>query len=519
MNTGRAYESAARVSTLAKPAAVGRAPAAPIVERRRTLRDRLRMTVRAKILLSFLVVVLLFGSVTTLFMVRALQYDREYGAMLSNSMAANTLSSEFKIQVDSALWDTVAGKAVLTGGPAYALIDELDANVRALMEQTDSRRGRLKLDVVLRTVSTLRAWMDRMADQMQGGSTVADNEQFLDQARWLSGLVQELFTDYMVFEVNRMGVKAEQMQENFRQWLSAVVALLIGASIFSGAAAWQISKGIYMPIKRLHDAAYEVTQQDLSTILGGNNVDELEELDASFTIMVGQIRALLAAKVEEQNKLKKAELKALQAQINPHFLYNTLDTIVWKAEASQKEEVIALVQELSSFFRISLSKGNEWIRVRDELEHVRAYLAIQGMRYHDILRYRIEADDGVGDATILKLTLQPLVENAIYHGIKNKRGGGSVIVRARPIEQSTLLFEVEDTGSGMSAEQLAKVQRMLDGSGELVAGEHGNGVGMRNVNERVRLYYGLEYGLRVQSTPGVGTIVSLRIPFVEGPTG
>lgn len=514
MSSGRVVESPAHIAA-PKPAAPDAARQEP--PRRRALRNRLRMTVRVKILLSFLVVVLLFGSVTTLFMVRALQYDREYGAMLSNSMAANTLSADFKRRIDSALWDTVAGKAELVNGPAYAVIDELTADVQALMEQTDSRRGRLKLDVVLRTVGTLRAWMDRMADRIQGGSTVADLEQFLDQARWLSGLVQELFTDYMVFEVNRMGLKAAQMQANFRQWLSAVVALLIAAVIFSGAAAWRISKGIYLPIKRLHDAAWEVTQQDVRTILGGNNVDELGELDASFNIMVGQIRELLAAKVEEQNKLKKAELKALQAQINPHFLYNTLDTIVWKAEASQKDEVIALVQELSSFFRISLSKGNEWIRVRDELEHVRAYLAIQGMRYHDILRYRVEAGDGCGEATILKLSLQPLVENAIYHGIKNKRGGGCVTVRVRPDEKAALLFEVEDTGNGMSAEQLARVQRMLDGSGEELGGDHGSGVGLRNVNERVRLYYGPEYGLRVESTPGEGTIVSMRIPFVADP--
>ncbi|MGL4648846.1 MAG: histidine kinase, partial [Caldilineaceae bacterium] len=449
------------------------------------------------------------------------------------------LSGDFKRQIDSALWDTVAGKEVLAGGPAYDLIDELNANVAALMEQTDSRRGRLKLDVVLRTVSTLQAWMDRMADRMEGGSTVADNEQFLVQARWLTGLVQELFTDYMVFEVNRMGLKAEQMQANFRQWLTAVVALLIGVGIFSVTAAWRISKGIYLPIKRLHDAAYEVTQQDVNAILGGNNADELEELDASFNIMVGQIRALLAAKVDEQNKLKKAELKALQAQINPHFLYNTLDTIVWKAEANQKDEVIALVQELSSFFRITLSKGREWIPVRDELEHVRAYLAIQGMRYHDILHYGVEVSDGCEDATILKLTLQPLVENAIYHGIKNKRGGGCVTVRARHVEKAVLLFEVEDSGIGMSAEQLARVQRMLDAGadadadaggadagsaeGSMIGGRGGmesaSGVGMRNVNERVKLYYGPDYGLRVQSTLGVGTIVSLLIPYVEGRSG
>jgi two-component system sensor histidine kinase YesM len=219
--------------------------------------------------------------------------------------------------------------------------------------------------------------------------------------------------------------------------------------------------------------------------------------------------------VEEQDKLKKAELKVLQAQINPHFLYNTLDTIIWKAEANQKQEVIALVQELCSFFRISLSKGMDWIPVRDELEHVRAYLAIQGMRYRDILRYRIDAGCGFDDATILKLTLQPLVENAIYHGIKNKRGGGCVTVRGCAVENNALLFEVEDDGIGMQPETLAAVERMLAG-GDPVGSEGSSGVGMRNVNERVRLYYGPDYGLRVRSQYGVGTVVSLLIPNIVG---
>jgi two-component system sensor histidine kinase YesM len=479
------------------------------------IRTRFRLSIRDKILVAFLFVVLLMSAVTALFMVRALQFDRQYSVMLNNATIANRLSSDFKTRIDSALWDTVAGKSVLEGGPAYAIMDELNGNVQLLMQQTESRRGRLKLDVVLRTVSTLRTYMDRMADRMENGSTVADNEQFLDQARWLSGLVQELFNDYMVFEVNRMGLKAEQVQRNFRQWLTAVVVLLAAAITFSIVSAWRISKGIYLPIKRLHDAAFEVTQHDVDTLVRGNNVDELAELDESFNQMVGQIRALLDAKVEEQDRLKKAELRALQAQINPHFLYNTLDTIIWKAEANQKEQVIALVQALSSFFRISLSKGKDWIPVRDEIEHVRSYLAIQGMRYHDILRYRVDLDEGIGDATVLKLTLQPLVENAIYHGIKNRRGGGTVTVRARALDPSTLIFEVKDDGVGIPRGTLDTLQRELDGDGDL-SQESVGGVGMRNVNERIKLFYGEEYGLRVESSVNEGTTVSLVIPRVEG---
>ena len=151
----------------------------------------------------------------------------------------------------------------------------------------------------------------------------------------------------------------------------------------------------------------------------------------SFNIMIGRIRQLLDSKVKEQETLKKAELKALQAQINPHFLYNTLDTIVWMAQANKTDQVIDIVQALSNFFRIALSKGQDWITIDQEIEHIRCYLTIQKLRYHDILDYQIEVDEDILSGTILKLTLQPLVENALYHGIKNKRSGGMIIVRAR----------------------------------------------------------------------------------------
>ena len=201
---------------------------------------------------------------------------------------------------------------------------------------------------------------------------------------------------------------------------------------FSFAAAWIISASIYIPIKKLHDVTTTITSNDLQALVTSHNVDEITELGMSFNIMIGKIRQLLESKMKEQENLKKAELKALQAQINPHFLYNTLDTIVWMAQANKTEQVIDIVQALSNFFRIALSKGQDWITIEQEIEHVRCYLTIQKLRYHDILDYKIEVDEDILSGTILKLTLQPLVENALYHGIKNKRNGGTITVRARP---------------------------------------------------------------------------------------
>jgi two-component system sensor histidine kinase YesM len=222
------------------------------------------------------------------------------------------------------------------------------------------------------------------------------------------------------------------------------------------------------------------------------------------------VRELLDAKIKEQENLKKAELRALQAQINPHFLYNTLDTIIWMAEANRPAQVVELVRALSRFFRITLSKGKDWITVGEEIEHISSYLTIQKIRYRDILDYVIDVDPEVLDATMLKLTLQPLVENALYHGIKNKRSGGVITVRGRRWDDGHLLVEVSDNGIGMTAEKVAQLRAALANEG-LAARE--SGFGLCNVHQRVKLYYGKQYGLTVESEYGQGTRVLLDIPL------
>jgi two-component system, sensor histidine kinase YesM len=278
-------------------------------------------------------------------------------------------------------------------------------------------------------------------------------------------------------------------------------------------AAWGLSRSIYTPIKKLHDVTTTITKNDLQALMTSDNVDEITELGMSFNIMIGKIRELLDSKIKEQENLKKAELRALQAQINPHFLYNTLDTIIWMSEAKKNDQVIEIVSALSSFFRISLSKGKDWITIGEEIERTKSYLTIQKMRYRDIMDYEIQVDEAVSDYTILKLILQPLVENALYHGIKNKRQGGTIIVRAKPKNENQIQLEVEDNGIGFTPEKLAQLQVELeDDSGDIKL-ESGFGIG--NVNKRIRLYYGKQYGLSVKSEYYTGTCVTLVIPAIK----
>ena len=220
--------------------------------------------------------------------------------------------------------------------------------------------------------------------------------------------------------------------------------------------------------------------------------------------MAGKLEALMEQSRREQENLKKSELRTLQAQINPHFLYNTLDAIVWLAESGSTDEVVHITRALSDFFRISLSQGRDWIEVAEELKHLRGYLTIQKVRYRDILDYEIDVPGEAQEGLIVKLLLQPLVENAIYHGIKFRRRGGKVRVVGRR-EGGSLHFAVIDNGPGMREERLVEVLAGL-GADEATAG-----YGLSNVDRRIRLYYGLKQGLRIHSG-SEGTRVEFTLP-------
>lgn len=509
---GRTWAGSDR-HTLPGPGAAVRATRAATFRRAARAVDffaGVNLSIRSKILLSLCIVILLMGAANALLVVQVLNYSRQYDAIITNITAANSISGNIKPQIDTEMWKIVAGKIDFEAGRQYAIIAGVNDKVRWMMDNTDSHRARVKLDVILRTMGTLTEYVDRMGEQIEQRSTADENEALLEDIRFVTGVAEEVVQDYALFEAQRTNTQYQQMRADFIRWEVLSGTLIAVAVGFAVLAAWGLSRNIYTPIKKLHDVTTTITRQDLQPLVTGDNVDEITELGISFNIMIGKIRELLDAKVREQENLKKAELRVLQAQINPHFLYNTLDTIVWMAESKKTDQVIEIVRALSSFFRISLSKGKDWITIRDEVEMIRSYLTIQKMRYRDILDFAIEADEDVLDNTVLKLSLQPLVENALYHGIKNKRQGGKITVRAGRKRPDEILLEVEDNGIGFTGEQLARVQAVLnDDSGEIRA-ETGFGIG--NVNQRVKLYYGRSYGLSIRSERQAGTCATLVIP-------
>ncbi len=236
-----------------------------------------------------------------------------------------------------------------------------------------------------------------------------------------------------------------------------------------------------------------------------NQIAELQLISDSFGHMTWMIRSLMKKTREEEAELRKTELKALQAQINPHFLYNTLDSIQWMCERGKNESAVNMVSALAKLFRISISRGHELIPIRDELKHAESYLIIQKYRYSDRFTYRFDIDESLNDFLCSKITLQPLIENAIYHGIEPLIDDGELVISTYS-DGEDIILSVADNGVGMTTEQVKAVigKERSDSSG----------IGVRNVNDRIKIYFGDDYGLSIESEPDEGTTIRVRLPRV-----
>lgn len=278
-----------------------------------------------------------------------------------------------------------------------------------------------------------------------------------------------------------------------------------------------ISTRITTPIEALEKSVNEIEAGNLNADVYVGGSYEIRHLGTSIQNMATQIRRLMDDIVAEHESKRKNEFDVLQSQINPHFLYNTLDIIVWMIENEKQADAVKVVTALARFFRISLSRGKSIITVRDEIEHVRNYLTIQHMRFKNRFTYEIEADEEVMDLASVKLILQPLVENAIYHGMEFMDGDGEIRIRVYR-DGDDLYMKVSDNGLGMTTEQIEK----MFSDRKHVASKSGSGIGVRNVNERIRLYFGMDYGLSIESELDEGTTVTIHmkaIPYAETAEG
>ena len=307
----------------------------------------------------------------------------------------------------------------------------------------------------------------------------------------------------LVSMVPYKSVMAETMAISGVMILAVAITLIVTLLLLN-----RILTGVVKPLKKLEKYMVQVNPDNMDQRMEILTDDEIGHLSMKFNQMMDRIRNLKEQVIEEQEDKRKYELQALQAQINPHFLYNTLDSIIWMAETNDSN-IVAMTEALAKLFRISLNKGNEEISLERELEHVKNYLIIQSMRYADKFTYEISAEPGVERCRTIKLILQPIVENCIYHGIKKKRGTGKITIRAY---RRNLIIEVSDDGCGMPEEICRKIL-----SDEIESENiSGSGIGVKNVNERIQLRFGKKYGLSYSSEEGVGTTVTYVLPYNEG---
>lgn len=292
-----------------------------------------------------------------------------------------------------------------------------------------------------------------------------------------------------------------------------ILFILLLVSIIAVGVSVIFSSSIAKPISKLRQLMKKAESGDLTVNFDVKYNDEIGQLGKSFNTMIVEIRKLIDVVYKEQKSKREAELRILQSQIKPHFLYNTLDTIHWMVKKYGATDVIHVINALTNLFRIGLSKGNEIIKVSEEIEHVRSYLVIQKVRYREMLEYGIEVDEDIKTLYVQKIILQPIVENAIYHGIKPKKILGKIEIKAE-IMDDVLLFTVKDNGSGIPEEELEKINNALKyENAERV------GYGLFNVNERIRLSYGKEYGIALESESDIGTAVKIRHPIITSLKG
>ncbi len=392
------------------------------------------------------------------------QINERYNEMLNSVVVASEFSLDFKEDFDYETYLLIVGNVTPEDSRIPSLLADARSVVDGLKDVTDTADNRKRLQSSEKYLNNLEGYISGIIDNLGYDDRYDDNMLIWENdVQIVTSLLQETINQYIYYEnrqIQSAQARARAFYLNIVKISVALLALILVAFVL--VSFWG-------PIWITRPIEEQVTQ--------------------------------------EQKKLRKAEFELLQAQINPHFLYNTLDAIVWSAEAGNQKQVVKMVGSLSDFFRTSLNKGKETVTIREELQHVRSYLEIQQIRYQDILKYEIDVPESLYGYEIPKITVQPVVENALYHGIKEKRGGGTIRVEGSE-DENDLFIRVIDNGMGMDEERMAEVIRGLSDKNP----EAKKIYGLYNVNERIRLGYGEEYGISMESAYGEGTTVTIHLP-------
>ncbi len=427
-------------------------------------------------------------------------YHFQYSSVSNNITTASKFSQDFKNDVDLKMYYFVIGSSDELPWDDVKTAKNL---AQELLKSTNNNDSRQTLNSVINLCDSLNLNIARIQNTDGYDTRI---EQLENNIYVITELIEEYIYTYLYYEAGEMAA----LQRSLKYWLVAevVAGVLVMMVVFyiSGRNALKTSRSIIEPIDELCSRVDEIGKGDLEEKIPVEADDQkLRSLGSGIEEMVGKLNAQIELNRQEQIRLRSIELSLIQAQINPHFLYNTLDTIVWLIETNKAEAAEEMVTSLSSYFRAFLSNGKDIVTIAEERQHVKSYLEIQQVRYKDIIDYEIDIDESINKCLIPKMTLQPMVENSIYHGLKPKRGKGMIYVRGT-LSLGRVTIRVEDTGVGMDKDTLEKLRHQI-------ANDDPSSFALVAAYKRLRLVYGNDCAFSVDSEPNVGTAITISIPY------
>lgn len=432
-----------------------------------------------------------------------INYNIRYSEVTENITTASRFNQDFKSEVDLKMYYYVTGAR---DGLPTEEIKAAQSLAETLLGGTTNPDSRKAINSVLGLCDSLN---NSIANIQQTEGYDKRMEQLETNIYVITKLIEEYMYTYLFHEAGQLAELQRNLNFLLRIEIVVIVVFLLLVVAFAVRRAVETSRSITDPIDALYSRVQEIGHGDLTEKPPVEAEDaKLRALSTGIEQMTVRLNNQIELNRQEQIRLRGIELSLIQAQINPHFLYNTLDAIVWLIETEKNEQAEEMVTSLSTYFRSFLSNGKDIVTVAEEQQHVRSYLEIQQVRYKDILEYEISIEEGISRCRIPKMTLQPLVENAIYHGIKPKRGKGKITVRGFR-EGDAVILRVADTGAGMAAQELAALRE------QVLSGE-ATGFGLTASYKRLGLMYGSGCSLDIDSLPSEGTAITIHIPFWEG---
>lgn len=461
----------------------------------------------SKIRVSYLVMIVPFFMFLVLSFLILHNMNTRYEDMINSTSVASEFSLDFKKDFDYETYLLIVGNKTIEESTLNEMISSARSVVESLKGYTETADNQKRLASVDRYLDNLEIYVNRIDDNLNQGNMYEKNmEIWENDIQIVTSLLRETIFQYTYYEIKILQEARTSYQTLYvRMVTTSIITLTIvlAAVIF---LSYYIPLSITRPFRKLKEVTDEVAAGNLSVRSDVHDGVEVRAFSASLNTMIDKVNELIEQITGEQKRLRKAEFDLLTAQINPHFLYNTLDAIIWLAESGEQKKVVSMVGSLSEFFRKTLNQGRDVVTVREELSHTRSYLEIQQVRYQDILTYEIDVPEELAEYKLPKITLQPLVENALYHGIKNKRGGGKITVSGYT-DEGFIYLTVSDNGRGMTEEELSAVKEAINNNNR----ETGTSYGLYNVNERIRLNFGEDCGLSFESVYGEGTTATIRL--------